>query len=77
MLLDLYGKSHVYVQFGEAGTPMQTVRAELRSTAKGDPGSSIFRVRVPGYGWRKLRHPVGRGLPYVILKGDERATVTV
>lgn len=45
-------------------------------TAKGDPGASIWRVKVPGYGWRKLQIPM-HGLPYVILTGDNRAAISV
>lgn len=80
--LDLYGKSHCFVQFGQAPGPMQTVRADLRATAKGDPDASIWRVKVPGYGWRKLRYPslremlAGNRAPYVLLEGQERATIT-
>lgn len=81
-MIDLYGKSRAYIQFGEAGGPMQTVSVEVKATLRGEAGDSIFRLRVPGFGWRKLRYPslqdirAGNRLPYVLLANGERATVT-
>ena len=62
---------------------MRTAAAPLKAKATGDPGDSVFRVKVPGYGWRKLRYPTLREklarnrAPYVILTGSERASVTL
>lgn len=79
-MIELYGKSHCFVQFGKSPGPFQTARAAIKATARGD--GSIWRINVPGYGWRKLRYPslretlAGKRLPYVILAGAERATIS-
>jgi hypothetical protein len=79
-MIDLYGKSHCFVQFGQAPGPFQTSRAAIKTQPRGD--GSIWRVNVPGYGWRTLRYPTlterraGNRSPYVILTGAERATIS-
>lgn len=76
-MLDLYGKSEARLAMPGGGEAVAAVRA----TARTDDADSIWRLNVPGYGWRKVRFPelreiiAGNRARYVILKGDERASL--
>ena len=72
-----------YLQYGQAGEPMRTERVDIRYNMNGSPDNSVWRVRVPGYGWRIVRYPTlreriaGQRSPYVILTAREFLNVTL